>query len=73
MIAEGSAEEVIASAVAPTTIEVAADLLCAGTPASLTVTVKFDIPLTVGVPEITPLPVASVSPAGKLPAVTDHV
>jgi hypothetical protein len=72
-VPEASAEDVIASTIPPTTIEVAADFVCAGLPLSLTVTVKFEVPLAVGVPEITPLAEASVSPAGKLPALIDHV
>jgi hypothetical protein len=54
-------------------IDVTADLVCAGSPLSVTVTVKVDIPLAVGVPEIVPVVEASVSPAGRLPEVTDHV
>jgi hypothetical protein len=38
----------------------------------LTPTVKADVPLPVGVPEITPAP-DSVRPAGKLPDASDHV
>ena len=62
----------IASAVPPTTIEVAADFVCAGLPLSVTVTVKFAVPLAVGVPEIAPVVDARVNPAGKLPDVIDH-
>ena len=35
--------------------------------ASVTCTVKLLVPTTVGVPEITPLPAASTSPAGNVP------
>jgi hypothetical protein len=41
--------------------------------ASLTCTVKLDVPVVVGVPETTPVVVLSVNPAGKLPAESDHV
>jgi hypothetical protein len=41
--------------------------------ASVTCTVKVLAPVPVGVPEITPVPGAKVNPAGKLPAVMDHV
>jgi hypothetical protein len=58
---------------AATVIVVTADLVCAGSPVSLTVTVKVDTPLAVGVPEIVPVVEASVSPAGRLPEVTDQV
>ena len=40
---------------------------------SVTVAVKFDVPLVDGVPEIVPLVAARVSPAGRLPDVIDHV
>lgn len=72
MVPPDKVEEVIANVVAPTVIEVAADLVCVGLPASVTVTVKLAVPLAVGVPEITPVAGARVNPAGKLPAVTDH-
>jgi hypothetical protein len=39
----------------------------------VTVAVKLNVPFTVGVPEMIPVPVAMVSPAGRAPAVTDHV
>ena len=73
MVPEGSVDVVIASAVPPITIEVAADFVCTGLPLSVTVTVKFDVPLAVGVPEITPVAGARVKPVGKAPAVIDHV
>ncbi len=38
-----------------------------------TVTVKFEVPLAVGVPEITPVPVAIVNPAGSEPEVIAQV
>jgi len=49
------------------------DLLCKGLPASATVTVKLEIPVPVGVPEIRPVLLASESPAGRPPLVIDHV
>jgi len=55
------------------TIERAVDFVCAGLPASVTVTVKFEVPVAVGLPEIRPEAAFSVSPAGRLPEVTDHV
>lgn len=55
-----------------TTIATVADTFCAGLPLSLTVSVNVEVPLAVGVPEIRP-PVESVSPAGRLPDVTDQV
>ena len=63
----------IARAVPPITIEVAADFVCAGLPLSATVIVKFEVPVALGVPEITPVASARVNPAGKLPELIDHV
>src|SRR5262245_39777977 len=40
---------------------------------AVTWTVKFEVPVAVGVPEITPVPAASVSPAGSVPLASDHV
>ncbi len=40
--------------------------------ASLTRTVKMLVPVPVGVPEITPVLVASVNPAGSVPALIDQ-
>jgi hypothetical protein len=54
-------------------MDVATDFVCAGLPLSLTVTVKLKVPLVFGVPEITPLPAARLSPEGRLPEVTDQV
>ena len=41
--------------------------------ASVTCTVNVLVPVPVGVPEITPVPGASVSPGGSVPAVIDQV
>ena len=60
-------------AAAATTMEVAADLVWTGEPLSLTVAVKLDVPLVVGVPEMIPVVAAKVSPAGRLPEVIDQV
>jgi hypothetical protein len=49
-----------------------ADLDCAGLSASVTVAVKLDVPLVVGVPEITPVTLARLNPAGRLPEPIDH-
>jgi hypothetical protein len=49
------------------------DFVWVGLPLSVTVAVKAKVPLAVGVPEITPVPAARVSPAGRLPLVIDHV
>ena len=52
--------------------EIVADVDCAGLSASVTVAVKVDVPLVVGVPEIMPVLAARLSPAGRLPALIDH-
>lgn len=58
---------------AATTIERATCLVCAGFPASVTVTVKLEVPVAVGVPEIAPVAAAREMPAGRLPVVTDQL
>jgi hypothetical protein len=47
-------------------------LVCAGDSLSATATVKFEVPLVVGVPEITPA-LDKFKPAGRLPALIDQV
>jgi hypothetical protein len=69
---EASDEVEIVSCVDATVIDSEADLVCTGLPLSLTLTVKVDVPLAVGFPEITP-PELSVNPAGRLPEVIDHL
>jgi hypothetical protein len=41
--------------------------------ASVTCTVKLALTIVVGVPEIVPVPLSKVNPAGKLPDVMLHV
>ena len=50
-----------------------ADFVCAGLLLSVTVVVKVDEPVTVGLPEMTPVVAARVKPAGRLPEVIDQV
>jgi hypothetical protein len=57
---------------AVTAIDSCAEAVCAGDPLSVTVTVKLEVPVAVGEPEITPA-LDIDSPAGRLPEVTDHV
>jgi hypothetical protein len=71
-IPEGSVEDAIASWIAATTTDVAADVVWAGLLLSLTFAVKLNVPLAVGVPEITPVPLARLNPAGRLPEPIDH-
>ena len=40
--------------------------------ASVTLTVKLDVPAAVGVPDSTPVEAFRVIPAGSVPALTDH-
>ena len=61
------------AAAGATTIERLADFVCAGFPASVTVAVKLNVPVAVGVPEIRPVLEARLSPPGRLPDVTDQV
>lgn len=60
-------------AAAETVIEAVADLDWAGLLLSVTVAVKLEVPVVLGVPEIAPVVAARVSPAGRLPALIDHV
>jgi hypothetical protein len=55
-----------------TVIEKVVVCVCAGDPLSVTVIAKFDVPLAVAVPEITP-PLESVNPAGRPPEAIVHV
>jgi hypothetical protein len=74
-VPEGTDEEVIvrvAGEAAATTIEAATDFVWAGLPLSVTVAVKLDVPLAVGVPEIAPL-TDRLRPAGRLPEVIDQL
>ena len=70
---EARIEFVMVSPAADTVMLRAADLVCAGLLLSVTETVKLEVPEAVGVPEMTPVEGASVTPAGRLPAVTDQV
>jgi signal recognition particle GTPase len=55
-----------------TVIDSCTEAVCVGDALSVTDTVKLDVPVFVGVPEITP-PLDNASPAGKLPEAIDHV
>ena len=57
---------VIVSVVGATVIDSVAVFVCSGLLLSCTLTVKLDVPLAEGVPEITP-PEESVNPAGSVP------
>jgi hypothetical protein len=68
---EGSVEAEILTGVGATITWVATDTDCAGLLLSVTVAVKEEVPLAVGIPEMLPVG-ASVSPEGRLPDVIDH-
>jgi hypothetical protein len=57
---------------AATVIDSCADAVCAGDPLSFTATVNVEVPVPVGVPEITPA-LERFRPAGRLPDAIDHV
>jgi hypothetical protein len=54
------------------TMDSEAEVTCEGFPASLTEAVKLNMPLAVGVPEMTPVPGAMLSPVGR-PETTDQM
>jgi hypothetical protein len=55
-----------------TVIDSLAEAVCTGDPLSFTATVNVELPLAVGVPEITPA-LESANPAGRPPEAIDHV
>ncbi len=69
----GSEAEIVnaGDAGAATTSDRATDLVCTGLDESVTLKVRLEVPLAVGVPEIRPVAVR-VSPAGRLPDVMDQ-
>jgi len=69
----GSVIVVIARGAAVTMMLSALVASCCGVLASAACTVKFEVAAVVGVPEITPVPLFSISPAGNVPTVTLHV
>jgi hypothetical protein len=55
------------------TNEIVADLVCTGLEESVTVAVTFTVMAAVGVPEMMPVLVARVRPAGRFPDVMDQL
>jgi hypothetical protein len=49
------------------------DFVCAVLDESTTLKVKLALPLAVGVPEIVPVLLATLRPAGRVPLVIDHL
>lgn len=74
-VPDGSVEEVIVrgAAAGAMAIDSVTDLVCAGLSESVTEAVKLAVPLAVGVPEIKPVFVFRLSPAGILPEAMDQV
>jgi hypothetical protein len=72
-VPEGSAEEAIVRAEGVITSDRVTDLVWAGEAASATAAVKVAVPLAVGVPEIRPVDVFRLRPAGSLPEMKDQV
>jgi hypothetical protein len=68
-----STEDMIVNDEDPTVIEPAVANVCAGLPESVTPIIKLDVPLVVGVPDITPFCSDRASPAGRLPDVIPHL
>ena len=73
LVADGSAEVVMAREAEAMVMEVATDFVWIGLPLSLTDAVKLKVPPAVGVPEMTPVVGVRVSPAGRLPEAIDQV
>jgi hypothetical protein len=71
LVAGASVAEVIVSAFEVVAIDIPADCVWFGELLSVTEMVKFDVPLLVGVPEMTPEDERE-SPAGGWPEATDH-
>jgi hypothetical protein len=55
-----------------TVIDSCPEAVCTGDPLSCTPTMNVEVPLAVGIPEITPV-LESDNPAGRLPEAIDHV
>lgn len=70
---EGRVPVVIVNGAAAMVKEIDADFVCTGLEESVTFTVTVTAVAAVGVPEITPVLVAIVNPAGRLPEVMDQV
>ena len=73
MVPEDRVDVVIASGEGAMTSDKVADLVWAGFAESATATVKLAVPMAVGVPEIRPVDVLKLRPAGRLPEMKDHV
>jgi hypothetical protein len=71
-VPEGRLEVVIASDRGAMAIDKVTDLVCAGLSESATDAVKLAVPLAVGTPEIRPVEVFRLSPAGMLPVTKDQ-
>jgi len=72
-VPEGRLEVPIARPAGAMAIDNVTDLVCAGLSESATEAVKLAVPLAVGVPEIRPVDVFRLRPAGILPETKDQV
>jgi hypothetical protein len=73
MVPEETLDVVIARDTGAMTIDSVTDLVWAGLSESVTAAVKVAVPVVVGVPEIRPVDVFRLSPAGILPETYDQV
>ena len=70
---EGNCGDRIVSCEDETVIEADVETDCAGLAESASEIVKLNVPLTVGIPEITPVDATRERPVGNCPDVIDHV
>ena len=70
VVPAGSEAEIVnaGGAGAATTSDRATDLVCTGLDESVTLKVRLEVPLAVGVPEIRPVEVLTLDPPGRLVA-----
>jgi len=73
MLPPGSVVVVTVSAAFTVMLRLAVAVTAVGLVESATLTVKFEVPLAVGAPEMAPVLVFRVSPAGRLPTLIDQV
>ena len=73
MIPEGRVDGVIAMGTGAITIERLVDFVWAGLSESATATVKFAVPVALGIPVISPVDVFRLSPAGMFPDTSDQL
>lgn len=72
-VPDGTVDVLNTRGMGATTSERVTDLACAGLDESTTLKVKLEVLLAVGVPEMTPVAGARLSPEGRAPLVMDQV